>query len=286
MKTLWQIIAAVAVLNILAVGGLVGWLKATDRLSPDRVRAVKAMFTPTVGEESAAKAEAEAAEKKKVEEKARSDKMAEPPATAAERIAEGQFRDEQKTQTILRLQQDLETIRGNVARQMADLEAREKRLVAERTAFEAERRAIVERETGEQFKAALATLEGQKPKDAKAMLRAIIEGAGGAAGSAGATTAVGMGAMAVEVGTAGGAPGKGMEQAVAYLAKMDEGKRAKVVAEFVKDDPAMAAVLLERLRTRGVAAAQGGPTGDGAAKDPRQAAAHDPGAGASERNRP
>jgi hypothetical protein len=33
---------------------------------------------------------------------------------------------------------------------------------------------------------------------------------------------------------------------------MDESKRSKVIAEFVKDDPVVAADLLERLRTRGV----------------------------------
>ena len=41
------------------------------------------------------------------------------------------------------------------------------------------------------------------------------------------------------------------EQVIAYLTKMDETKRSKIIAEFVKDEPAVAADLLERMRTRG-----------------------------------
>ena len=38
-----------------------------------------------------------------------------------------------------------------------------------------------------------------------------------------------------------------------FSARMDEGKRSKVMAEFAKESPTVAAGLLERLRTRGVA---------------------------------
>jgi hypothetical protein len=79
----------------------------------------------------------------------------------------------------------------------------------------------METDGNKQFLVALATLEGQKPKDAKQVLKALLDV-------------------------------RETDQVVAYLAKMEEGKRSKVIAEFVKDSPAMAADLLERLRTRGV----------------------------------
>ncbi len=222
MKTLWNLLAIMSLVNILAIAGLIGWLKSSDRLNQDRLVALRQVFVKTVAEEVQEKSELDAKLKAAEEERKEAERAAEPPVTASEKIAEQQFRDEQRAQLVQRQQQELENLRSSLMSQLAKLEEREKKLEAEKKSFDADRKRIAALDQDKQFKLALATLEGQKPKDAKSVLKAIID------------------------------QQKQPEQAVNYLSKMEEGKRAKVVAEFVKDDAALAADLLERLRTRGI----------------------------------
>lgn len=268
MKRVWTVIAILAVANILALGGFIGWLKMSDRLNKDRVEQVRKTFARTVAQEVSDKvAEAQAtkdAEKKKAED----ERMAQPPETAGEKIAKQKLDEEQKLQAIQRKQQELESLRTSLMSELSKLEEQEKRLKADKEAFAAERARIAQTEGEKQFKDALATLEGQKPKDAKQVLKALIDA-------------------------------KQKPQAVSYLAKMEEGKRSKVMAEFVKDDAALAAELLEQLRTRGTvvpakeaadglnkrsAAAKPAP-GAGAASDQVASTGAPAGAGAGDESR-
>jgi len=221
MKKIWMILSTLAIANVLAIGGFVAWLQATDRLDKERFESVRQMFKVTLAQEKQAKTEElmnAAAEATKA---AADAKDALPPETATEKIAEKQLQAEKDLQLVLRKQQELENLRGFLLKQLADLERREGLLTAQRLAFESERKKIAETEGAAQFKTALATLEAQKPKDAKAVLKALIDS-------------------------------KNADQVISYLAKMDEGKRGKVIAEFVKDEPAVAAELLEKIRTRGL----------------------------------
>ena len=224
MKSLWSIIAVMALINILAIGALLGWLHSSGRLSRERFQAVKSVFTTTVADEQQQKAADAAAAEQSRADAASKAKLAEPPKTAADQIADQQFRDEQREQLIQRQRQELESLRSALLVQVARLQERESKLAAERTAFAEERRKLAETDGSKQFKEALATLEGQKPRDAKVVLDALLQA-------------------------------RLVDQVVAYLARMEEGKRTKVIAEFVKDDPNVAADLLERLRTRGGVAA-------------------------------
>jgi hypothetical protein len=221
MKAIWNILAVLAIVNILAIAGAVLWLKSSDRLSRERIAAVRERFIKTVAQEKDDKLAAERTAKQKEADAAAAEKMAIPPATAAEKIADQQLKDDQRLQMILRQQQIVENMNTSVMLQLARLEEREKKLDADRKAFAAERKKIAETEGDKQFQVALSTLEGQKPKDAQKVLKAMLDQ-------------------------------KQSDQVVAYLAKMDEGNRSKVVAEFVKDSPDVAAELLERLRTRGI----------------------------------
>ncbi len=60
MKKLWTILSVLAIANLLAMLGFVGYLKATDRLSMDRMRELREKFTATVTQDNAKKAQAEA----------------------------------------------------------------------------------------------------------------------------------------------------------------------------------------------------------------------------------
>jgi hypothetical protein len=253
MRTAWNILAALAVVNLLALGGFLLWLKASHRIDASRVQAVRERFSKTVEEEAAEKAAKEAEARAAEEQAEKEAKLARPPTSSAEKIAERQFRDDQRMQVLLRQQQELENLRESLMSQIAKLEEREKQLAADKKAFADERKRIAEAEGTRQFQLALATLEGQKPKDAKDVLQAMLDR-------------------------------KEDEQVVAYMAKMEEGKRAKVLAEFVKADAGVAADLLERLRTRGVVV----PGRPGAANAlSSQAPLNDPGfAGTTGRNEP
>lgn len=245
MKSLWTIIAVMALINVLAVGALVGWLHTSGRLNRERVQAVRKVFTTTVSEELHQLAAAEAAAEQLIKDKAAQAKLAEPPKTAGDQIADQQFRAEQREQLIQRQRQELESLRSALLVQVARLQERENKLAADRAAFADERRRIAETEGARQFREALATLEGQKARDAKMVLDALLQA-------------------------------QQVDQVVAYLARMEEGKRTKVMAEFVKDDPSVAADLLERLRTRGgVAAPVSSPATAASSASPQSAANDD-----------
>ena len=228
MKRIWMILSTIAIANILAMGGLVGWLKMTDRLNRDRFEAVKAIFKTTVAQDAQGIAAEQAAVETAKQTAAAEAKAAVPPSTAADIIAEKQLSEEHGLHVLLRQQQELTNLRNALMNQLADLERRERELATAKSALEAERQRIADTEGTAQFKAALATVESQKPKDAKAMLRALMDTSQS-------------------------------DQAVAYLARMDESKRSKVMAEFVKDDPQLAASLLEKLRTRGTSVPSDAP---------------------------
>ncbi len=221
MKSLKTIIAVLAIANMLAILGFVGWLKMSDRLSPERIEKIKAILRPTLADEAAAmKEEERKAEVAKVEEAVQA-RLDAPPVSAAEQIKDREADMEATLQNEQRRASEIAQLRASLIKQKEDLEAREKQLARDREAFEAERKAIAEIEGTKQFRTALSTLEAQKPPAAKAVLNELW-----------------MQGLTDEV--------------LSYLAKMDEGKRGKVMAEFVKDDAALAADLLERLRTRGV----------------------------------
>lgn len=244
MKSLLTILACVAIANMLAIGGLIGWLKMTDRLNAERVQSVRKVFAHSIADEERAAATAQAEEEQAEKDRAAADKLAEPPTGAAEQIEQQRTKDESERQRLDRQRDEIEALRAALASRLAELEQREKALAAERKALDDARTSAAKSAVDKQFKDALATLEGQKPRDAKQMLKAMID----------------------ENNTA---------QAVDYLARMEESKRAKVMAEFVKEDAALAAGLLERVRTRGVpaqTAASPGPTND----QPTGAARPDP----------
>ncbi|MFN7022347.1 MAG: hypothetical protein ACK4WH_13600 [Phycisphaerales bacterium] len=220
MKRIWIILSTLAIGNMLAIVGFVLWLHTTDRLSRERFESVRSMFRITLTQEASAKAEEQAraeAARALTEAEARA---AAPPETAADRLAERQALDEQHFQKMQRKQQELENLKSFILRQISDVERREAELAADRAAFKAERDRIVQTEATSQFKAALATLEAQKPRDARLVLEALLNA-------------------------------NQTDQVIVYLAGLDEGKRGKILAEFIKDQPAVAADLLERIRTRG-----------------------------------
>ncbi|MBX3386097.1 MAG: hypothetical protein KF768_05975 [Phycisphaeraceae bacterium] len=221
MKSAWTIVSVVAVANLLALGLLAAWLVTGDRLDRDRVERIRSMLSVTIADERAADETVRQETERARAEAELAEKMARPPIPASFIIESAQLARDSELQVDLRRQRELEDLRISLLRLQAGLEERETELAGRVEAFEEAKRRYASTEGAEQFRAALTTLEGQRPRDAKAVLHALLT--------------IGQ-----------------QEQVTAYLASMDEGARTKVIAEFVKDSPAVAADLLERLRTRGL----------------------------------
>lgn len=251
MNKLWTILSVVGVANFFALCGFVGWLAATDRLNLDRVRAVKDALSETAADEAArleADAKAKEAETKLLEVKAKEQK---PTMTAQEKLAVRLEATELDMQRFKKLQSDIEAMQTN-------LRAQSERLIAERSAFEKEKAAFdalrkeVEAKTGDaQFRKTLAVLEGMDTKNAVATVKEII---------AGISPEAALGLPATGNSSLESAAATGEDRALRYLNAMTPSKRTEMLNLMAKGEPALAAKLLERLRTYGTLPASGNKT--------------------------
>lgn len=225
MKALWNILCIVCVANVLAVVGFVGWLMASGRLDKARLQEARTLFAETTADRDArlkADADRVEAEKKAAEQAA---KDARPTMTAEEKLAARVEVSELDSQRSKSVASEAAALQIALREQLARLDAARRDLARERADFEAMRKRVAQEQGDAQFRRAVGVLEGLDPKPARTTLNQLI--------------------------TAGK---DGSRQAVAYLNAMDERKRTDILAEFAKSDPALAADLLERLRTFGLVA--------------------------------
>lgn len=223
MKRVWNIVAAIAVANLLGLVGFMLWLKATDRLNGERVTKVRAMLSETITLENKRLAEEKAKADAEAKEKAAKAKLAGLPESAADQIERQREADEIRQQTILRLREEVQQLKATLTRQEEQI-AQDKAALADAEKRLSAREAELTKGVGSaSFKAALASLESQKPAAARQVLQAMIDE-------------------------------QKRDEAVAYLAAMGDRARSKVIAEFIKSDQKLAADLLEQLRTRGIQA--------------------------------
>lgn len=227
MRAIWTVISVFCLANVLAIAGFVGWLRATDRLNIDRVREVREAFTETI----AARKAREADEKSKVESDLKAaeeaTKKARPPISAMEQLSLRLETNEAERQRNERARQEIEALRQALLKERAGLDAEKAALETARKDFEEMRKRIAEQEGADQFKKTLTVLQSLKPDEVRATLQQIMDGA---------------------------KDGTGRETAIGYLNALPDRNRTKVLSEFIKSDPKLAADLLEGLRMRGQAA--------------------------------
>jgi flagellar motility protein MotE (MotC chaperone) len=218
MRTAWTIVSVLAVAHLFALAAFAGWLLADGRLNGDRLERIREMFGERVVDEQA-RLEAEASELAAAEASAAAAaRLKGVPIPASALIEEDLAATAYVAQVGLRQTRAIEDLRRSLWRERDDLDKEWERLHGEQALFQEYLARLVETTGTEQFKKAISTLEGQKPKDAAAWLESLL------------------------------AEGD-MDEVVSYLNEMEERARNKIFAEF---DPALAADLLERLRTRGV----------------------------------
>lgn len=227
MKQLVRAILIVAVLNLLVVGGYLGYLGSKGRLSKDRLLDITSVVSESE-EDRAARIEAE--------------RLAAQPDDTPEQVAEGDIQDTDRRnqarveitlvdrERLERLQREVQDLQTLLRRQRQMLERERAVFEQEKADFRALRDRLIEIEGAQAFQDALAVLNNMKPADVKTVLGTML----------GENRA---------------------EEVVSYLAAFGERHRAKVISEFVKaNENDVAADLLESLRTRGLEPAQAGVT--------------------------
>ena len=262
MKKLWTILSILAIANLLAMIGFVGYLKATDRLSMDRMRELREQFTSTVTQDNAKKAEAEAAKKAAEAKAAEEIKANKPPLNAEQQLATRVELSQLDQQRLQRLREEIEGLRKTLASERADLDRRQAKFDADQKAFADQVAQFTQSAGDEQFKKTLGILQSVKAKEAKVMLTEMLSGIGADAtpsstlgANAPASTAQTQAANSADRRTIDASEGR-YGRAARYLNAMDERARTKIMSEFAKDDPKLAVELLEALRRQGEFVAQ------------------------------
>lgn len=230
-KSMWLVISTLALANILAIAGLFGWLKMTDRLSAERIEEVRRVFSQTVAEQAEEEREREASANTRSVEERLAEGEGLVPVTAPTRNRIVHEQDEIARQRVARAEREHRDLLRTATKQLQELEVKEAAFEERMRAWEEMRTRLTEQESTEQFQKAVKNYEAQKPDVAKNMLDALIE--------------------------------RGeMEQVIAYLDAMQARKSAKIVDAFAQDDPALAARLLEQLRTFGIETPEPGQAND------------------------
>ncbi|QOJ18050.1 MAG: hypothetical protein HRU76_10830 [Phycisphaeraceae bacterium] len=220
MKSLMRALGILCVVNMLALLLLAGWLLGTDRLTPQRLLAIRAMLSTTAAQERA-RLDAEQAEQKRLEaEQVRREREQnpDPPADAlVQRQARAALAERDRQQG---LAAEIEHLR-------AQIRDAQQALASERVAFEQERAAWersrkIEQSKGqdEQFQRVVRLLETIPATQARDTLVELMRGGQ-------------------------------IDDAVAYLNAMKPFAASKVLRAFKGDEQPLATELLQRIRTLG-----------------------------------
>lgn len=241
MRTLRSTVAFVALVNLLALVFLAGWLGSSGRLSAERLRAIRDLLAVPVAEAEAAEAEAAEDAERAAAEEAEATRRATAPLDSESMVRMTGMTRAVEQAAVRRIEDEADRIRRDLARREADLARREEQLAADRAAWLASIDEERARREDASFAALVARFEALKPELSRSMLQQWVD-----AGR--------------------------MDVAVDVLATVDERNAAKVLGTF--DDDAgrrVAFQLLDALRRRGrlldgdPATAAGASEGAGAA---------------------
>jgi hypothetical protein len=245
MKALWTALCVLAIANLLAIAGVAAWLFGTGRLDKERMTQLREVLSTTVQAERALIDAAAAQAEIDAQAAAQTERESAAPLSAAEQLHVRLDLSEVDHQRIERLRQETRDLTVTVARDQLRLAEERRVFEAERDAFEAMRAQLAEVEGSAQFRRAVGTLQGLKADEAVAILMQILQRPAGR-GANGETASASDQPIPAFAG--------GAEQVVSYLNALQERSRNKIMSDITSVDPALAADLLERLRTRGLIA--------------------------------
>jgi hypothetical protein len=230
-------VALVLLINLMAIGGFIGWLGASGRMDRDRLQAMVEMFSPTLEQERALQADADAAEaqaQQYAREVARLESVADGPRTLGDRLDASRQATDLGRHRVERLREDRSAIERRLQTDRGLLERQRELLDQQRTEFEQHVQQLADQRQSEDFRRAVQTLEQLPPGQAQQMVQTLVD--------------AGQQDLAVE-----------------YLAAMQLRKSAAILREYQGPEGAQQATeLVEALRQRseGLRRAAGMSTGD------------------------
>jgi hypothetical protein len=224
MKTTWNVISFLAVVNLMAIVLFVMWLWQSDRLSGDRIELLRETFGPTVTEASivAEQRESEIEAERQREQQAR--RLEQLPIPAGRTVERVNLLEDMERQALGRVEDARRFHHEQFEQAMRDLQQREQRLEMQREQWERSVEAERARREDEQFAKTVQQYESIPPRQGKNMLLELIN------------------------------DGE-MTQAVAYLDAMNPRAASKILGEFrTEAEIQLATRLLEELRRFGLEA--------------------------------
>jgi hypothetical protein len=223
MRRIFDIIAAVGLINLLALCLVVLWLWSSDRLDRDRLQQLRELLAPTIAQEAALAAEQarEDARAQQAQEAALRDEHLPPPSEV--RLELVRSADAAAAQAEIRLRDQVAHLRRELMDGIGRLQRDRDGFEAERAAWHASIESERTRRTDEQFAKAVRQLELLPARNARDILLNLA------------------------------ATPEGMETCVAYLDAMAPRNAARILREL-KDEvqTVVATNLLEALRTFGL----------------------------------
>lgn len=234
MRTIWTIISMLALANLLAVAGFIGWLGMSDRLSEGRIERVRAVFAPTNAQEKSDNATADAEAKRAASEAQEAARVGGMPMPSVDRTRTLEELEAIANMRVARAEGEVKRMREALELSWEELRRERARFEETRSAFETMRAELQATEGSEQFRKAVALYESVGTESATNMLRQIMEGSR--------------------------PRNESLRTVAGYLNAMKPRNAAQIIKQFEASDPALAADLLERIRSLGVdAAAPEGP---------------------------
>jgi hypothetical protein len=234
MKTMLKLLIVLAVANLLAVAGFVGWLFASGRVDGERLSRARDIFRPTIAEEKAALAEAElsAAEAERL---AADDlRIRGLPLASSEEIAEEERFRERALLAMRSLEEQHQRMQDDLSSRESAVTEREQALAERQSDWERSIADAKGRQTNAQFRKAVRLLEAAPPKQGREWIHELLR--------------------------------TGQEDlAVAYLDAMNPAKSANLLKAFkAEGDAAVATDLLNRLQKLGLGRETGSEPTDAA----------------------
>lgn len=252
MRTIWNVLAVVGLANVLAVGGFVGWLYATDRLDGERVTKLRATISKPIAAEKKEIADESAKAAAAVKATEDSARMSKAPLTAEQQLEARLGATDIDRQKAERMGREIADLRAQLGLERSRLEKERTALASDRAAFEEMVKVKLGAAQDAQMKKTLNVLSELKPGPAVAVLRAMMAPQEGDPGFAAVNSGPVANGAAVAVGAAAteAISPEGLRTVVGYLDAMKDTSRNKIMAEFAKTDPQLATRLLNELRTR------------------------------------
>ena len=229
MKTLWQVLALLAILHVLGALGVAGWLLGTDRINRQRLAQLRDVFAKSVAQEQAEKQQSAADTKQTSQEDARKQALegaGAGPESATQKLAAERRKNEIALRQLERTRSDLESLRRQLQQMQAKIDQDRKTLGDESVAF-AQRLKKEQTQADEKgFKKTVSLYESLPARQAKDMFAQLISQSK-------------------------------IDQVIQYLESMQPRKAAGVLKEFkTGEEVGQAVQITEKLRARGSALAK------------------------------